>query len=387
LASLNSALDDLCSLFEVSYSVNLPFCPQAPTTTQGVLQLAAWNVVAPEMFRATNSIPLGSAVDAGNPSIAPPGFGSTPPPITTFPVTGSTLSNLLPNLKPLAFISSSKSSAGSAAAATQLYDNNADAFLSAVASGFKDSGGQPDNLFLFYDDPRDIINISLPGQVIAKISLPLVVLTGYVPPPGTSTPTETLVPTTLQIVVPKKPSTPGSGVAVDCSASTVSGKTLSGSAVFSSLPASQIGIDCAVVFAPSPTAMWSHAIFEVRVPLVVTAATDPLYIPTAANMGFSNPIANIGTRFTGDVVPASSSWGSSSGSIGIGPNAAPLCPSTTVAIGDTPCQQPAYPLCASLPGLLGGPVPAVAAYYAMSTAGETLLSAALPGSTTSVCPF
>src|SRR5208282_2440474 len=200
-----------------------------------------------------NAIPLGSAVDAGNPSIALTyNFGTIPSPITTFPVTGSTLSNLLPNLKPLAFISSSSTSPGSAAAATQLYNEGANAFLYGVASGFSDSGGQPDNLFLFYDDPRQIINWSLPGQVVAKISLPLVVLTGY-----PATPTETPVPTTLQIVVPKKRPTPVSGVAVDCSASTVSGSTPS---VSFSLPASQIGIDCAVVFAPSPPAMWSHAI-------------------------------------------------------------------------------------------------------------------------------
>src|SRR5208282_1604387 len=250
-----------------------------------------------------NAIPLGSAVDAGNPSIALTyNFGTIPSPITTFPVTGTTLSNLLPNLKPLAFISSSTTSPGSAAAATQLYNTDADAFLYAVASGFSDSGGQPDNLFLFYDDPRQIINLSLPGQVIAKISLPLVVLTGY-----PATPAETLVPTTLQILVPKKPPTPGSGVAVSCSASTVSGN-FSGKGT-QTVSAAQIGIDCAVVFAPSPPSMWAHAIFEVRVPLVVTAATDPLYIP-------GNPIANVGGPFTGDVT---GSILGSSGYIGIAP--------------------------------------------------------------------
>ena len=50
----------------------------------------------------------------------------------------------------------------------------------------------------------------------------------------------------------------------------------------------------------------------------------------------------------------------------------------------------AYALCANLPGGNGNgqaPVPAVAAYYAISTAGETLLSAAVPSASTSVCPF
>ena len=40
--------------------------------------------------------------------------------------------------------------------------------------------------------------------------------------------------------------------------------------------AAQIGVNCAVVFAPSPISTKSHAIFEVAVPLVVTVATDPL---------------------------------------------------------------------------------------------------------------
>src|SRR5262249_31617240 len=147
-------------------------------------------------------------------------------------------------------------------------------------------------------DPQRTINTYSPGQVIAKISLPLVVLTGYPPQPPPAPPTaETLVPTTLQIIVPKKAPTPGS--AVNCSASTVSGQSASGSISFAPLLASQMGLDCAVVFAPSPPAMWSHAIFEVRVPLVITAATDTLYIPTAANNFFPNPIANVGSPFTG----------------------------------------------------------------------------------------
>jgi hypothetical protein len=363
LASLNIALGDLCTLLENTYSVTLPFCPQTPTTTQGTLQLAAWNVVPPEMIRATNSIPLGSAVDAGNPSIAPPGFGPIPPPITTFPVVGTVLSNLLPNLKPLAFMSSATQ--GTAAAATQLYNTDADAFLYAVASGFSDHGGQPDTLFLFYDDTSRTNGNLMQGKIVATISLPLVVL-------SSDGITERLVPTTLQFRVPSASGLP-------CSASTVVGNFSGASSGTQTLMAAQIGVNCAVVFAPSPISTKSHAIFEVAVPLLVTMATDPLYIP-------GNPIANVGGPFTGDIpgFPAGSSILGSSGSIGIGPAAAPLCSTSGT------CPPPTYALCANLPvgnGNGQAPVPAVAAYYAMSTAGETLLSAALPSFTTSVCPF
>jgi hypothetical protein len=49
-----------------------------------------------------------------------------------------------------------------------------------------------------------------------------------------------------------------------------------------------------------------------------------------------------------------------------------------------------FALCANLPAGNGNgqaPTPAVAAYYAIATTGETLLEAALPGFSSSVCPF
>ena len=59
----------------------------------------------------------------------------------------------------------------------------------------------------------------------------------------------------------------------------------------------QIGVNCAVVFAPSPLSAKSHAIFEVAVPLVVTMTTDPLY--------FSNPISNVNVVPSRPATPAS----------------------------------------------------------------------------------
>jgi hypothetical protein len=371
LASLNTGLGDLCSFFEgLTPPVNLPFCPQAPTITQGILQLAAWSLVPNEMISAVNHIPIGQRVNAGSPSIPP--VGPTPPPITSaLPITGTELSNLLANLTPIAFISSSPGPAK----ATQLYNTDADVFLYGVASLSNSStqSVQPDTLYLLYDDTSRTNGNLKQG---AKFSLPLVVLAGY-----PSTPTETLVPTTLQLIATS---------AGDCSASTVSGN-FSGKGT-QTLKAAQIGVNCAVVFAPSPLSAKSHAIFELAVPLVVTMKTDPLY--------FFNPISNlepVGFSFTADETgftppsvqpPQTPILGANGNSIGIGPAAVPLCTGL-------PCPPPTPPapvsaLCANLPAGNGNgqaPVPGVAAYYAITTVGETLLSAAVPPFSTSVCPF
>ena len=315
LGTLNNALVDLCSLFEGTYGVPLLSCPQAPTITQAVLQVAAWNLVPTEMISATNSIPLGARVNAGSPSIPP--VGPTPPPITTFPVQGTALSNLLTNLTPLAFISSSPGPAN----ATQLYNTSADIFFYAVASLSKSStqSVQPDTLYLFYDDTaRTNANI-MQGQIVANMSLPLVVLSSG----GT---TERLVPTTLQFRVPAAGGLP-------CSASTVVGNFSGASSGSQTLMGSQIGVNCAVVFAPSPLSTKSHAIFEVQVPLVVTMTTDPLY--------FSNPISNVSysfksndTGFTPSAVnpPQTPILGANGNSIGIGPAAVPLGPPPAVGV-------------------------------------------------------
>jgi hypothetical protein len=371
LASLNTGLGDLCSFFEgLTPPVNLPFCPQAPTITQGILQLAAWSLVPNEMISAVNHIPIGQRVNAGSPSIPP--VGPTPPPITSaLPITGTELSNLLANLTPIAFISSSPGPAK----ATQLYNTDADVFLYGVASLSNSStqSVQPDTLYLLYDDTSRTNGNLKQG---AKFSLPLVILAGY-----PSTPTETLVPTTLQLIATS---------AGDCSASTVSGN-FSGKGT-QTLKAAQIGVNCAVVFAPSPLSAKSHAIFELAVPLVVTMKTDPLY--------FFNPISNlepVGFSFTADETgftppsvqpPQTPILGANGNSIGIGPAAVPLCTGL-------PCPPPTPPapvsaLCANLPAGNGNgqaPVPGVAAYYAITTVGETLLSAAVPPFSTSVCPF
>jgi hypothetical protein len=429
LGTLNSALTSLCSFLEAPpFSINLPSCPQAPTVAQGVLQLAAWNVVPTEMIRATNSIPLKGAVNAGNPSIPP--VGPVPPPITAFPVGADVLSNLLPNLTPLAFkgpdaigktvtlstnnttpvtskilnfastkgltagqnysivdttrptaistgttlisftgaaVTMSANAAGPGvgsgdkitltpiATATQLYDPDAGAFSYALASG---TGSQPDTFYSLYEDLSLVKQTFNKDQIVAYFSLPLTMLD------STGTPSQVMTNLQVKAVC--------SGGPACLQAFAVGG--IGGSSPSNPIPATNFGINFALVFAPSPIATTSHAFFELQVPLVITNAIDPLY--------FFNPVANVGSPFTAETTA----------SIGIRPSAAPLCS------GTGPCPPPTPPyvfaLCAMLPagngngnGNVQAPVPAVAEYYAISTAGETLLTAPLNGFSGSVCPF
>src|SRR5262249_42443570 len=76
--------------------------------------------------------------------------------------------------------------------------------------------------------------------------------------------------------------------------------------------------------------------------------------------------------------------------IGLAPSAAPLC-SDLFGSGGCPATpiQPTFPLCANLPTKTTGNSvqlrPAVGAFFAMATSGETLLSAALGTASNSKC--
>jgi len=389
--SVNTAWQSFCTaLFGVAS------CPVVPTVTQGILAFAALQQAPPAVVRAVSG-PSGSlasqgrAVDAIDPSlptalIPVPNSSESFTVINQFPIpakslTTSTpvvlgLSDLLPAMTPLPFIFSSSTSP---APVTQLYNRSANVFLYGVASEYtRQSDPEPDTVFFVYDDPSRTNGTLQQGSVVAEFSFPLVVMTGY-----PSAPVETLVPTTLQFRATS---------AGDCTISTVSGQSVSGSSVtvsFSGLMANQIGINCAVVFAPSPLSTTSHAIFEVAVPLIVTQATDPLYVGSNFYDNLPSPWQK------GDVtgfpqIPLggfSGVTGIPNGSyIGLAPSAQPLLPQGSAnPTGSTP-----YALCANLPGGNGNgqaPVPSVAAFYAIANDGATLLSAALPGSSTSTCPF
>ncbi len=378
LTSLNNLITGLCGF------LNMTSCPQFPTITQAVLEVAGLETSPPEMVRALNSVPAGSTVDAGNAAAIPP---------ITFPLTATTsptLSNLLSTLTPLAFISSADKSwdrSGTernkgAAAAAPLYDTDADTFLYAVASGSSVATSGltiPDTFYLFYDDlSQSNANFSQ-GRIAAKFSLPLTVL-------NSDGMTERPVTATLYYIAPSRGGLP-------CSASTVSGN-FSGSGT-QTLTAAQVGVNCAVVFAASPISPRAHAIFEVQIPLLVTAATDPGYFWFAQFTSYGPINLSIPSAFFSDdtgFTPAAGTLGANGEYIGVAPSAGPLCTSVTcpVSSGTSTVTAPpgSFALCADLPRNGSGQalVPSVGAYYAIATDGETLLSAALPATSTSVCP-
>jgi len=376
-------------------------CPQLPTVTQAILEAAALGLSPPEMVAAQNSIPPGSNVNAANPAAVVDDKGDPFP----FPLTSTTspkLSDLLSTLTPLAFISAKNSNG--AAAPTQLFNPDADTFLYAVTAstfGIKmtPGGTVPDTALFFYDDLSRNSNFSR-GQTVGKFLLPLTVLNvdamGKV--------SERAVPATLNLIAPT----------TDCSASTVTGDFMGkGDGTTQTVKAADIALQCAVVFGKSPTSNENHAIFQVAISLLVTGTsgspynTDPAYFYSflhtdpMTQKALAGPI-NIGlyTAFTffDDVfgVPAAANppiLGANGIAIGIAPAAGPFCtPITCPKPPPTPPPPPPgsihFALCASLPKNNGNAplVPAVGAYYAIATDGEALLSAALPGVSTSVCP-
>jgi hypothetical protein len=366
LTGLNNIISGLCSLLNITTP-----CPQFPTITQAVLEIAGLETSPPEMVRALNSVAPGTYVDAGNAAAIPP----TPFPLTS--TTSPTLSNLLSTLTPLAFVSGWKSGP---AAATQLYDPDADTFLYAVASGAPPVASTgltvPDSLNLFYDDPSSTNSPVAWDKIVAKFSLPLTVLNSDM--------TERPVSATLQYIGPSRGGLP-------CSASTVTGN-FSGLGN-QTLGAAQIGLNCAVVYSRSPISKKPHAIFEIQVPLLVTVATDPPYFYFASNAPSLGPInSSIPSAFFSDetgFTPTAGTLGPNGQSIGIAPTAAPLCTGVTCPTPPTIPPPGVFALCASLPrqGYDRHLVPAVAADYVIAVDGETLLSSPLPAVSTSVCPF
>jgi hypothetical protein len=351
LAGLNSTIQNaLCP----ALSIPATSCPLLPTITQAFLEIAALANAPPEAVRGTHDIALGLHVDAGNPS-RPLGLD----PIAAFPVVGTSLTDLLPTLTPLAFLNASNNEGP--AKPTQLSDPDAGAFLYAVANGL---GVQPNKLVLFYEDLPGTNGTFLQGQIVAKISLPLVILNSNQPAKP-----ETPVLTTLQI------SAACTGGPACLRADAIGGI----GTPHNPIPAASLGVDFALAFSPSPFSTHSHAFFELQVPLVVTKAIDPPYFSLSNPKSFL-PSAFIGnqtgfTPTTPGILPAGAS-------VGVAPSAEPW--------QLPPAGPTIYALCASLPGNgnQNAPVPAVAAFYAIAADGETLLSAPLaPSGPPIVCPF
>jgi hypothetical protein len=240
------------------------------------------------------------------------------------------------------------------------------------------------------------------GTTIAKFTFPLRVLN--------SDGSERAVQTTLNFVATN---------AGDCTMSTVVGDFNGmGTSPPPMLTPDQIGINCQVVLSASPASTQQHAIFEVAVPLLVTRTgldlttgqcsttaarcPDPLYFYSFAtpkdsttNKVLSNPVNStrvtqgVYTAFEQDTGHSNSTNLGTGTKIGLAPSAAPLCSDLSGGCPAGTPISPTFPLCANLPTKNTGnsvPLrPAVGAYYAMATSGETLLSAALGTASNSTC--
>jgi hypothetical protein len=349
VGTIQTFLNTICTGFGVSP------CPQLPTISQGVLEVAALVYARPESIRRSQNISPGS-VFASNPPPVP----FDPPVPVTLPVTPLAFAELA--LTPLAFISAS--TRPELPIPTQLYDPDTDTLFSAVTTfGTVQGVPQPQVLNLFYDDLARTNVAFTNGQVIAIFSLPLVVLN--------SDGSERPVPTKLTI----KSCATGSA---RCLLGAVTGNFL-GNGTNQTRSAADIGVSFALVFGALPTLTHSHAIFEVQIPLVVTSANDPVYF------SFTSPQSNIigsptfGPDDTG-FTPTKKGILPVGASIGIAPYPAPT---TTAEIPPGPATS-TFGFCADLPDNSNGAHarlhPAVATFLAIATDGTTLVSSPTGGS-------
>jgi hypothetical protein len=335
LATLQSFLNGFCNSLGVT-------CPSLPTITQAALTIGAQFNIGPEAIRFRDK--SGYALVSTSPPLA---SGKSPLDLST-----ST---------PFAFVSSS--TATGQASATQLDDDTANAFFFAVTS--IGPNAQPDFIHLVYQRliPAPIGQV-VQGQHLAHMSLFLTVLNGGV---------ETVVPTTLDFIANC------SGTFANCvpNALAVATGNFSGKGS-SALSAGTIGLTATSSFSSPPNSSSpSIATFQVDVPLIVTAATDQLYLPLQQNPPVLtvNPFLPSGFQGpqTGFIPAKSNILGSKTASIGIAPSPAPLCPGNVDCSTKPP--QGVFGFCASLPDNNAKLLPAVAAFAAVATSGGTLVSA------------
>ena len=306
--TLQSFLNDTLCPF-----LGMTSCPQLfPNVTELVLETAGLENAPPEMVRAMNSIPPTAAVTVGNPPAGSP-FPSTVPP---------------PNVAPLAFVSPGQSHG--ALVVTQPGDASANSFFYAATNGISPSSS-PDTLFLVYDYPplTNPTAATARHRDIADIMLPLSVLQ--------ADGSEILVPTVLQVI--------GTGCKTCYKVQAVANFPGKGT---QTVKAQDLGLNVTLAFQSSPNSAASHAVFQVQVPLLVTA-NDPAY--------FNDPISA--------VLPAifvNPEFGFTPGFLGLPIGMAPVAVQFTANIANNS----------------GTGVPAVNAYLAIATDGETLVSAPLP---------
>jgi hypothetical protein len=238
----------------------------------------------------------------------------------------------LSNVTPLAFVSPSLSSGK--LSLTQPGDAMANSFFYAATDGSAIPPGlQPTTLYLLYDYTGLTSKTFTKGQFIADIQIPLTVLN--------SNGTETSVPAVLQF----------RGATGSPNYTVVVAGNFPGGGPPTHDPG-ELGLSATLAFGSSSNSKTSHAMFGVQVPLLVTGATDPAY--------FSNPIsAALPAIFVTDQRGFTAKF---------------LKPPSGLPVGMAPV---AAQFIANFANSSGATVPAVNAYLAIATDGETLVSAPL----------
>jgi hypothetical protein len=354
-------------------------CPQLPTVTQAILEIAGLGYARPEAIQRSQNISPEN-VFAGNPPLILGSTGDPEIPVT-LPLAPLALSNLA--LTPLAFISPGNGAASKAnvfAPVTQLFDSEANSYFYAVTT-YDMVGGQPHALNLFYDDLSRSNSNFVNGQQVAKLSIPLVVYDSNActaNPPAGCTQTEVMTILDVRATCTGGPNCLTAYAIADLSA--FGTQKCSSLLLAQRCTAADLGISFALVFGASPTSSRTHAIFEVQAPLIVTVANDPVHF----NANFNSPQVNLIGKTTFRVEGLGSPVAFLQGKfIGVATYPAPMTVPNSATAN--------FGFCASLPdnGNGTGLHPAAAAFLAIATDGEVLASAPLGTSMspTLQCPF
>jgi hypothetical protein len=389
-------LQEICQLLGMS------LCPQVPTITQGVLELAGLQTASPDYVRGPFNLRICSV--AGNSDAKP--VPTQPCSILALnavnaPVSSPVAVSDLAGLATLAFTTNKLGQA----VPTEPSDPSANSFLYAVTT---EVSGEPDALTLVYDNPLQ--TSFAVGQIVAKISLPLQVL-------SFTDGGERLVCCGVQ-------GSPASVATLQINASANGGLTavvtgdFVGNGTQQSHSAAELGLQFPLgspaVLASTPNSREPHAIFQVSVPLLITGpnntakcgkaistqtsdpadcGNDPAYFgvtPGVATNGSAigsstgiNQITGLPTAFSSDVLGFTPTFLGQP--IGIAPSAAPAgAPPQCVGTSCTPTYT--YPFCSSflVKGVLSS---ATAAFYSIATDGTTYVSAPRTPPTGFSCPF
>jgi hypothetical protein len=335
--TLQSLLNDICVVFGVSQA-SCPLLGHSATdpATPVVLEISALSNEPLDTIRLGDGACQLSTFVSGLPLCPEIAVNAVNAPVrgSIGPSDGKRSPIALPYLTPLAF--------KPGAIPTQYGDAAATNFFYAVV--LESNDGQPETLDVFYDLPET--TKPLKKGIVATISIPLAVYNSL-DGSGRS------VSATLQLTA----SCPGA----DCLTGTISGDFSGmGTQTYS---AAQFGIQFASRFARSPNSTAPHFILEVLVPILITSNSDPEYfgVATATCRYGANPDSGYCNGFSEENLGWPAAFLGSGKSVGIGPSVAPYPHDGTF--------RPAPLFSASFFGN-----PAVAAYFAIDTTGNTLLT-------------